>query len=158
MLGDVIRNAPPPVPSGRRRVQRPSKHVTERLERPAAKALKICSAGVHSRCVSAAAACGRYWRPNSMNGIALAIAIVASTTQHPDLAFFGTSRLSVRRSRARRYGQPVFGPMRAAVRGTSYSGAIPFSANSSLALWFFSRCVRPMPRRILGALVNWIFE
>ena len=52
----------------------------------------------------------------------------------------------------------VFGPMRAAVRGTSYSDAIPFSANSSLALWFFSRCVRPMPRRTLGALVNWTFE
>jgi hypothetical protein len=44
------------------------------------------------------------------------------------------------------------------LRGTSYSGAIPFSANSSLALWFFSRCMRPMPRRTLGALVNWIFE
>jgi hypothetical protein len=45
----------------------------------------------------------------SMNGIAVAIAIVASTIQHPDLAFFGSSRLLLHRSRARRHGQPSSG-------------------------------------------------
>ena len=83
---------------------------------------------------------------------------MASTIQHPDLAFFGTLRLSVPPHSGASPWATVFGPMRAAVRGTSYSGAMPFLANSSLALWFFVRCVRPMPRRIVGALVNWIFE
>jgi hypothetical protein len=44
-----------------------------------------------------------------MNGIALVIAIVANTIQHPDLAFFGSSRPSVHRGRARRHGQPSSG-------------------------------------------------
>src|ERR1700730_17082700 len=38
-----------------------------------------------------------------------------------------------------------------------YSGAIPFSASSFLALAFLSRS-SPMPRNTCGALVNWMLE
>ena len=36
--------------------------------------------------------------------------------------------------------------------------AMPFSANSLFAFSFLERCVRPMPRSTLGALVNWILS
>ena len=36
--------------------------------------------------------------------------------------------------------------------------AIPFSASSRFALSFLVSCVRPMPRRTFGALVNWILS
>jgi hypothetical protein len=35
-----------------------------------------------------------------------------------------------------------------------YSGAMPFSANSFFAFSFLAKCIRPMPRSTLGALVN----
>ena len=46
----------------------------------------------------------------------------------------------------------------AQLRGTNYSAAMPFSANSFFALSFLARCVRPMPRSTLGALVNWMLS
>jgi hypothetical protein len=36
--------------------------------------------------------------------------------------------------------------------------AIPFSASSFIALSFLVKCVNPMPRSTLGALVNWILS
>jgi hypothetical protein len=36
--------------------------------------------------------------------------------------------------------------------------AMPFSANSCFACSFLARCVRPMPRSTLGALVNWMLS
>jgi hypothetical protein len=35
-----------------------------------------------------------------------------------------------------------------------YSSAMPFSASSFFAFSFLPRCIRPMPRSTLGALVN----
>jgi hypothetical protein len=40
----------------------------------------------------------------------------------------------------------------------AYSRAMPFSANSFLAFSFLVKCIRPMPRSTLGALVNWILS
>ena len=40
----------------------------------------------------------------------------------------------------------------------AYSSAMPFSASSFFALSFLPRCIRPMPRSTLGALVNWILS
>jgi hypothetical protein len=50
----------------------------------------------------------------------------------------------------------VYGPaLTAAVSNArSYSGAMPFSANSFFAFSFLAKCVSPMPRSTLGALVN----
>jgi len=39
----------------------------------------------------------------------------------------------------------------------SVSGAMPFSASSRIASSFLCRCVRPIPRSTLSALVNWMF-
>ena len=36
--------------------------------------------------------------------------------------------------------------------------AMPFSASSFFARSFLARCVRPMPRRMFGALVNWMLS
>jgi hypothetical protein len=81
---------------------------------------------------------------------------------HPTLAGAG---LSVRVERV--MGEDVLVVPREALRALAevaacndrdaaktYSGAMPFSANSFFALSFFIKCVRPMPRRTLGALVN----
>jgi hypothetical protein len=38
--------------------------------------------------------------------------------------------------------------------GKSYSNAMPFSVSSFFAFSFFAKCVSPMPRSTLGALVN----
>ena len=40
----------------------------------------------------------------------------------------------------------------------TYSSAMPLSANSFFAFSFLTRCIRPMPRSTLGALVNWILS
>ncbi len=44
------------------------------------------------------------------------------------------------------------------VQNRTYSRAMPFSANSFLAFLFLAKCIRPMPRSTLGALVNWILS
>jgi hypothetical protein len=36
----------------------------------------------------------------------------------------------------------------------TYSSAMSFSANSFFAFAFLAKCIRPMPRSTLGALVN----
>lgn len=36
----------------------------------------------------------------------------------------------------------------------AYSSAMPFAANSFFAFSFLAKCIRPMPRSTLGALVN----
>jgi predicted RNA-binding Zn-ribbon protein involved in translation (DUF1610 family) len=43
---------------------------------------------------------------------------------------------------------------KAAVKYQAYSRAMPFSANSFFAFSFLAKCIRPMPRSTLGALVN----
>jgi hypothetical protein len=43
---------------------------------------------------------------------------------------------------------------KAAVKYQAYSSAMPFAANSFFAFSFLARCIRPMPRSTLGALVN----
>jgi|SoiMethySBSTD1v2_1073268.scaffolds.fasta_scaffold526017_3 hypothetical protein len=43
---------------------------------------------------------------------------------------------------------------KAAIKYQTYSSAMPFSANSFFAFSFLAKCIRPMPRRTLGALVN----
>jgi hypothetical protein len=35
---------------------------------------------------------------------------------------------------------------------------MPFSANSFFAFSFLAKCVRPIPRSTLGALVNWMLS
>ncbi len=42
----------------------------------------------------------------------------------------------------------------ALLRLHAYSSAIPFSANSFFAFLFLAKCISPMPRNTLGALVN----
>lgn len=41
-------------------------------------------------------------------------------------------------------------------RRAPQSGAMPFSVSSRIASAFFLRWARPMPRRMCGALVNWM--
>ena len=40
----------------------------------------------------------------------------------------------------------------------AYSSAMPFSANSFFAFSFLAKCIRPIPRSTLGALVNWMLS
>ena len=44
--------------------------------------------------------------------------------------------------------------IKAAVKYQAYSSAMPFSAKSFFAFSFLAKCIRPMPRSTLGALVN----
>ena len=47
---------------------------------------------------------------------------------------------------------------KAVIKYQTYSSAMPFSANSFFAFSFLAKCIRPMPRSTLGALVNWILS
>src|SRR5450631_1452256 len=42
--------------------------------------------------------------------------------------------------------------------GPAHVGAMPLSVSSLIAVLFFDRCARPMPRNTFGALLNWTFS
>jgi hypothetical protein len=61
-------------------------------------------------------------------------------------------RNNPRRSRKTESRFPGKGPLPSGL--APQLGAMPLSVSSLIAVWFFDRCAKPIPRNTFGALVN----